>query len=49
MLHTNLQGNRSTGSGEDDFEGFLPYIGVTSIMFINIHFLVPESLSKKFG
>ena len=26
MLHTKSRGNRSTGSGEEDFEGFLPYI-----------------------
>ena len=26
MLHTKSLGNRSIGSGEEDFEGFLPYI-----------------------
>ena len=38
------------------FEGFLPYMGmavhlghVTSTMFINFHFLVPESLHTKFA
>ena len=25
MLHTNFHGNRSTGSGREIFEGFLPY------------------------
>ena len=28
MLDTKLRGNRSTGSGEEDFEGSLPYMGV---------------------
>ena len=33
MLHTctKFRGNRSTGSGED-FEGFLPYMGVAAIL-----------------
>ena len=31
------------------FEGFLPYMGVTSIMSSDFHFLVPESFHKKFG
>ena len=26
MLHTKFYGNRPTGSGEEDFEGFLPHI-----------------------
>ena len=26
MLHTFSRRNRSTGFGEEDFEGFLPYI-----------------------
>ena len=25
MLHTKFRENRSVGSGEEDFEGFLPY------------------------
>ena len=50
MLHAKFRGNRPPGSGEEDFEGFLPYIGhVTSIMLINFHFLVPESFHTKFG
>ena len=32
MLHTKFRGNRSTGSGEEDFEGFLPYIGMVAIL-----------------
>ena len=49
MLHTKFHGNRPAGSGEEIFEGFLPYglrghLGyVTSIMSSDFHFLVPES------
>ena len=32
MLHTNFQGHRSFGSGEEDFLRFLPYIGVAAIL-----------------
>ena len=32
MLHTKFCGNRPAGSGEDDFEGFLPYMGVAAIL-----------------
>ena len=28
MLHTKFRGNRPAGSGEEDFEGFIPYMGV---------------------
>ena len=28
MLHTKVQGRRSTGSGEEDFLRFLPYMGI---------------------
>ena len=55
MLHTKFPGNRSTGSGEEDFKGFTIYghgnhLGhVTSIMSPNFHFLVPESFLTKFG
>ena len=31
MLHTKFRGNRPAGSGED-FEGFLPYMGVAAIL-----------------
>ena len=30
MLHTKSQGHRPSGSGED-FEGFLPYMGMAAI------------------
>ena len=56
MLHTKFHGNRSTGSREEDFKGFFTIYGhgchlghVTSIMSINFHFLLPESLHIKFG
>ena len=32
MLHTKFRENRPTGSGEEGFEGFLPYMGVASIL-----------------
>ena len=31
MLHTMFRGNQSAGSGED-FEGFLPHMGVVAIL-----------------
>ena len=55
MLQTKFRGNRPAGSGEEDFEGFLPYMGVaailvmTSIMLIDFHYLVPGSFHTKFG
>ena len=33
MLHTKFRGNRPTGSGED-FEWFLPYMGVAAILVL---------------
>ena len=32
MLHTNFHENQPAGSGEEDFEGFLPYMGVAAIL-----------------
>ena len=32
MLHTKFRENRPTGSGEEIFEGFLPYMGVAAIL-----------------
>ena len=56
MLHTKFHGNRSTGSREEVFLRLFTIYGhgshlghVTSIMSINFHFLVPESLHIKFG
>ena len=56
MLHTKFHGNRSTCSREEDFwrvftiYGHVSHLGhVTSIMSINFHFLVSESLHIKFG
>ena len=31
MLHIKFYGNRPAGSGEEDFEVFLPYMGVAAI------------------
>ena len=55
MLHTKFRGNRSAGSGEEDFcrvstiYGHGGHLGhVTSIMSSDFHFLVPESCHEKF-
>ena len=32
MLHAKFRGNRPAGSVEDDFEGFLPYMGMEAIL-----------------
>ena len=32
MLHTKSQGHRPSGSGEEDFKGVLPYMGVAAIL-----------------
>ena len=55
MLHTKFCGKQPAGSGEEDFEGFLPYMGVAAILVVisiissDFHFLVPESFHTKFG
>ena len=55
MLHTKFCGNRSAGSGEEDFQRVITIYGhgghlghMTSIMSSDFHFLVPESFHKKF-
>ena len=32
MLHTKFLGNRPAGIGVEDFEGFLPNMGMTAIL-----------------
>ena len=56
MLHTKFRENRPAGSGEEDFWRVFTIYGrgghlgnVTTIVSINFHFLVPESLHIKFG
>ena len=34
MLHTNFCGNRPSVSVEEDFKGFLPYMGMAAIVVI---------------
>ena len=34
MLHTKFRENRPAGSGEEDFGGFLPYMGVAAILVV---------------
>ena len=54
MLHAKFQDHRTSGSGGEDFQRFLPYMGVAAILVICImssdfHFLVPESFHTMFG
>ena len=57
MLQAKFQDHRTSDSGEEDFQRFLPYIyecgghlgHVTSIMSSDFRFLVPESFHTKFG
>ena len=32
MLHTKFRGNRPACSGEEDFKGFLPYVGMAAVL-----------------
>ena len=32
MLHVKFQDYRTSGSGEEDFKGFLPYMGMAAIL-----------------
>ena len=32
MLYTKFQGNQPSGSGEEDFLSFLPYMGMAAIL-----------------
>ena len=56
MLHTKFRGNQPACSGVEDFERVFTIYGhggyldhMTSIMSSDFHFLVPESIYKKFG
>ena len=56
MLHTKFRGNRSIGCGGEDFEGFLPYMGmaghlghVTQMSRTNFRSPYPRRLHIKFG
>ena len=56
MLHTKFHDNRPAGSREEDFQRVFNIYGhgghldhMTSIMSSDFHFLVPESIHKKFG
>ena len=46
MLHTKFHGNLPTGSGEKDFGGFLPYMGVAAIFVIRQTFVPPTHLGS---
>ena len=56
MLHAKFQDHRTSGSGEEDFQRFLPYMGVgghlgqvTSIVSSDFHFFVPANFHTKFA
>ena len=34
MLHAKFQDHRTSGSGEEDFLSFLPYIGMAAILVV---------------
>ena len=39
VLHTKVHGNRSTGSKEEDFKVFLPYVGEEAIWSCDQHYI----------
>ena len=45
MLHAKFQDHSSSGSGEEDFLRFLPYMGI----YINFRSPFPRRLHIKFG
>ena len=56
MLHTKFRGNRLAGSREEDFKRVFTIYGhgshldhMTSLMSSDFHFLVSESIHKRFG
>ena len=56
MLQAMFQDHRTSGSGEEDFQRFLPYMGMGGPSWScdqhqasDFHFLVPESFNTKFG
>ena len=42
MLHAKFQDHRTSGSGEEDFLRFLPYMGMAAILVIYINFAPPS-------
>ena len=53
MLHAKFQDHRTSGSGEEDFLRFLPYMGMAAIfvmiIYINFRSPFPKRLHIKFG
>ena len=43
MLHTKFHGNRPASSGEEDFEWFLPYMGVQPSWSCDLDFAIKLS------
>ena len=44
MLHNKSRGNRLVGSGEEEFEGFLPFIGGRPPWSCDQHYVIRFSL-----
>ena len=51
MLQAKFQDHRTSSSGAEDFQKFLPYMGVAAILDMSpdFQFFVPESFNTKFG
>ena len=45
MLHTKFRGNRPAGSGEEDFDGFLPYMGMAVTWSCDQYHIIRFTLS----
>ena len=46
MLHTKFRRNQPAGSGEEDCEGVLPYMGMAAILVMFLAFSTPTFLRK---
>ena len=55
MLHAKFQDHRTSGSGEEDFLSFLPYMGMAAILvsdldhLYKLSFPFPRRLHIRFG
>ena len=55
MLHAKFQDHRTSGSGEEDFLRFLPYMGMAAIWLCDLDHLykfsfpLPKEAPHKFG
>ena len=49
MLYAKFQDNRTSGSGEEDFLRFLPYMDMAAICDLDFRSPFPRRLNIKFG